>query len=84
MASSPPGAAQIVQATGNDHDKIGTPLGRVTELVFGDATDLHPRHRMLHAHSGAGQVAIVPFLARRQLPLLRLFFGCRCTRTAGA
>jgi hypothetical protein len=39
---------------------------------------------MFHAHPRPRQVAIVPFLARRQFRVLGLFFGCRCTRTAGA
>ncbi len=58
--------------------------GSIAELVFGDATDLDPSHSMLHAHARSRQVAIVPFLTGPQLRVLGLFFGCRCSRTAGA
>ena len=84
MASGTAGDAQVVQATRNLHDGIREAFGSVAELVFGNATDLHSGNRMLHAHAGASQVAIVPFLARLQFCILGLFFGWRCARTAGA
>jgi hypothetical protein len=39
---------------------------------------------VLDAHACPRQMAIVPFLGRRQRVLLGLFFGCRCWRTPGA
>ena len=84
MAAGPTQAAQVVQTTSDFHDDIGQAFGRVTELVFGDATDLHPSDSVLDTHPRPGQMAIVSFLGRRQRVLLGLFFGCRCTRTAGA
>jgi hypothetical protein len=39
---------------------------------------------MLDAHACPRQMAIVPFLGRRQRVLLGFFFGCRCPRTLGA
>ncbi len=84
MAAGAPGAAQIVQTTGNLDDDIGQAFSSIAELIFGDATDLHARDRMLHAYPRPRQVAIVPLLARLQFRILGFFFGCRCTRTAGA
>ena len=84
MAAGAPGAAQIVQATGNLNDGVGQSFSSIAELIFGDATDLHASHRMLHAYPRPRQVAIVPFLARLQFRVLGLFLGCRCSRTAGA
>ncbi len=75
MAAGAPGTAQIVQATGNLDDNIGQAFRRIAELIFGDATDLDSRDRVLHPHSRPRQVAIVPFLARRQLRVLGFFLG---------
>jgi hypothetical protein len=76
--------AQVMQTTGDLHDGIRQAFGRVAELILGDATNLHARDRVLDAHSRPRQMAIVPFLGRRQRMLLGLFFGCRCRRTLGA
>ena len=84
MASGAPGTAQIMQATGNRHDDIGQSVDSVAEQIFGDATDLHSGNGMFHADPRPRQVASVPFFARLQVPVLRLFFGWRCARTAGA
>jgi hypothetical protein len=78
------GRAQIVEPTGDVHDAIRQAIRGVAELVFGNPTDLDPSDRMLHAHARPRQMAIVSFLARLQLRVLGLFFGCRCSRTAGA
>jgi len=83
MAPGPTSAAQIVQAARNRHDDIGEPVSRVTEVVFGNATDLHARHRMFDPHPCSRQMAIVPLLARRQVRAAGLFFGWRCSRTLG-
>ena len=64
-----------MQATGDHHDDIRQPLGSIAELIFGDATDLDSCHRMLHPDPRPRQMAIVPFLARRQFRVLGLFFG---------
>ena len=84
MTPSPPQTAQVVQTTGDLHDDIRQAFGNVAELILGDATDLDAGYRMLDAHAGTRQMAIVPFLGRRQRVLLGLFFGCRCWRTIGA
>ncbi len=84
MATGPPQTAQVVQTTGDFHDEIRQAFGRVAELVFGNATDLHASHRMLHPHSRSRQMAIVALLACCQRMLLGLFFGCRSSHTAGA
>lgn len=76
--------AQIMQATGDLHDGVGQALGGVAELILGDATDLDAGYRMFDAHARPRQMAIVPFLSRRQWVLLGLFLGCRCWRTLGA
>ena len=84
MAAGAAQAAEIVQTTGDFHDDIRQAFGGVAELILGDATDFYARDRVLDAHPRPRQMAIVPFLGRRQRVLLGLFFGCRCTRTAGA
>jgi len=84
MAAGAAQTAQIVQTTGDLHDGVGQAFGGVAELILGDATDLYAGDRVLDAHARPRQMAIVPFLSRRQRVLLGLFFGCRCTRTAGA
>ena len=84
MTSSPAQTAQVVQTTGDFHNRIGQAFGRVAELILGDATDFYSSDSVLDAHPRPRQMAIVPFLSRRQRVLLGLFFGCRCTRTAGA
>ncbi len=84
MPPGTPGSAKVVQATGDLHNGIGQALGGVAELILGDATDFYSSDRVLDAHTRPGQVAIVPFLGRRQRVLLGLFFGCRCWRTLGA
>jgi hypothetical protein len=53
-------------------------------LILGDATDLDAGDRMFDAHARPRQMAIVPFLGRRQRVLLGFFFGCRCVCTLGA
>jgi len=78
MTTGPAGHAQIVQATGDRHNRIGQALGGVAERILGDATDFYASDRVLDAHPCARQMAIVPFLGRRQRVLLGLFFGCRC------
>ena len=84
MASGAPEAAQIVQTTGDLHGGVGQALGGVAELILGDATDFYSSDSMLDAHPRPRQMAIVPFLSRRQRVLLGFFFGCRCWRTPGA
>ena len=84
MASGAPESAQIVQTTGDLHDGVGQALGDVAELILGDATDFYASDSVLDAHARPCQMAIVPFLSRRQRVLLGLFFGCRCWRTLGA
>ena len=84
MAASSSQTAQVVKTTGDFHNEIRQAFGGVAKLIFGDATNFHSGDGMLHAHARPGQVAIVPFLGRRQRVLLGLFFGCRCWRTLGA
>ena len=84
MSSGTAGHAQIVKPTGDLHDAIRETVRRVAELVLGDPTDLDSSNRMLHADARPRQMAIVPFLAWLQFRVLGLFFGCRCSRTAGA
>ena len=84
MPPGTPGSAKVVQATGDLHNGIGQALGGVAELILGDATDFYSRDSMLDAHPRPRQMAIVPFLSRRQRVLLGFFFGCRCWRTPGA
>ena len=69
--------AQIMQATGDFHDEIGQALGGIAEQILGDATDFYSRDGVLDAHTCPGQMAIVPFLGRRQWVVLGFFFGCR-------
>ena len=76
--------AQVMQATGDLYNGIGQAFGGIAELILGDATDLDAGDRMFDAHSGARQMAIVPFLGRCQRVLLGFFFGCKCWRTQGA
>ena len=74
----PPGAAcdsQVVQATGIGHHRIGQAIGEIAELVLGNATDLYASNRMFHSYPHPRQAAVVSFLARLQLGVLRLFFG---------
>jgi len=82
MSSGPARDTQIVQATGNLHHSIGQSIGGVAELILGNATDLHPGDGVLHPDANPGQAAVVPFLARLQFNVLRLFFGCRWAFTA--
>jgi hypothetical protein len=67
--------AQVVQATGNGHDRIGHAIGDIAELVLGNATDLYARNRMFHSYPHPRQAAVVSFLARLQLGIPGLFFG---------
>ena len=82
MSSGPARDTQIVQAAGNGDDGIGKALSGVAELILGNATDLHPGDGVLHPDANPGQAAVVPFLARLQFNVLRLFFGCRWAFTA--
>ena len=84
MSSGPTCDAQIVQTTRNGDHGIGEAIGGVAELILGDATDFYARDGVLDAHARSRQMAIVPFLGRRQRVLLGLFFGCKCWRTPGA
>jgi len=84
VPSGPAGGAQIVKPTGDLHDPVREAVRGVAELVFGNPTNLDASDRMLHADARPRQMAIVPFLARLQWRVLGLFFGCRCSRTAGA
>ena len=83
MSSGPARDTQIVQSTGNGDDSIGQSIGGVAELIFGNATDLHSGDSVLHPDADPGQAAVVPFLARLQFGVLRLFFGCRWAFTVG-
>ena len=73
-----------MEATGDVHGGIRETLGSVAELVFDDATDLNPGDGMLDPNPNPSQFAVVALLARPQLLLFWLFFGCRCSRTGGA
>ena len=84
MAASPPKATQVVQTAGDFHNDIRQAFGSVAQLIFGDPTDFHSSDSVLDTHARPGQMAIVPFLGRRQRVLFGLFFGCRCWRTLGA
>ncbi len=57
--------AQIVQATGNEHDQVRKAIFRVTELVFGRPTDFDAGNRMLNSDARARQFTIVALLAGR-------------------
>jgi hypothetical protein len=70
MTSSAPEAAQIMQATSDFHNRVRQSFGGVTELILGDATDFYSSDRVLDAHAYPRQMAIVPFLGRRQRVLL--------------
>ena len=75
--------AQVVQTTSDVHNRIRESLGRVPKLVFGNATNLDPGNRMLYTHPHPGELPVVAFLARRQFPVLGLFFGCKLCPTRG-
>ncbi len=75
--------AQIVQATGDQHNHVRETILCVTKSVFGNPTNLDAGNGMLDSDTRARQGAIVALLARRQFRPLGLFFGCRCSRTRG-
>ena len=75
--------AQVVQTTGNFHDRIRKSVRRVAKLVFGHTTDLDSGNRMLHSYPDSGKLTVVAFLARLQFLILRLFFGCKLCPTRG-
>lgn len=74
---------EVVQATGDDHRDIRETILEVAQHIFHDATDLDPRQSVLNADPRARQRPVVAFLAGRQFPFARLFFGSRSSATGG-
>lgn len=64
MPSCPACHAQIVQPTSDQHSHVRKAVFGVTELVFGNSTDLDAGNRMLDANPRARQFTIVALLAR--------------------
>jgi hypothetical protein len=53
-----------VQAASDQHDHVREAIFRVTELVFGNSTDLDAGNGMLHPDAGAREFTVVALLAR--------------------
>jgi hypothetical protein len=53
-----------MQPAGDHHDKIGQPILRIAELVFGNPADFNAGNGMLNAYPRAGEFAIVALLTR--------------------
>jgi hypothetical protein len=64
MPSCPACHAQIVQPTSDQHSHVRKAVFGVTELVFGNSTDLDASNRMLDPNPRARQFTIVALLAR--------------------
>ncbi len=76
--------AQIVQATGDDHDEIGKAVLGVAQNIFHDADSLDSRQRVLTSHAYPCQLTIGSLLRSSQLAFARLFFGWQISATRGA
>ena len=64
MPPRPACHAQIVQPTSDQHSHVRKAVFGVTELVFGNSTDLDAGNRMLDTNPRARQFTIVALLAR--------------------
>jgi len=64
-----------MQAAPEFHGKIGKIRRVVAERLLEHPGALGPCEAVLHPHAGTGQVPVVPFLARLELAVARLFFG---------
>ena len=67
--------AEVMQATGDDHDQIRKIIFRISQNIFHDPGAFDARNGMLHSDTNFGYLAIVLLLFGGQFFLVRLFFG---------
>jgi hypothetical protein len=67
--------AQIVQATGIDHNQIGEAIPSVAQRVFDTPTAFDATNGVLNPHPRARQLGIEAFLTGGQFAILRLFLA---------
>jgi hypothetical protein len=65
MPPCPACHAQIVQPTRDEHNHVRKAVFGVTELVFGNPTNLDASNRMLDPNPRARQFAVTAFLTGR-------------------